>query len=110
MAQTLEDRSLDTTDAAESAHRVWLEPSPRWVRVYFGNVSVADSRRVMLLYETNHLPVYYFPIADVRLDLLRPTDHHTHCPYKGDASYWSVTVGGRIAENAVWGYPQPIAG
>ena len=86
-----------------------LESSPRRVRAIFNNETIADSTRVMLLHETKHVPVYYFPIGDVRMDLLAPTDKKTHCPLKGEASYWSVTVGERVAENAVWGYPNPIA-
>jgi uncharacterized protein (DUF427 family) len=90
------------------AHVIWWEDSPRRVRVMFGNEIVADTRNAKLLHETGLLPMYYFPEADVRKDLLEPTDHHTHCPFKGDASYWSVRVGERVAENAVWGYPQPL--
>ncbi len=89
-------------------HRVWTEPCQRRVRVFFGGQPVADSTRVLYLFETGHLPVYYFPRDDVRFDLLKPTDHHTHCPYKGDASYYSVVAGERRAENAVWAYPEPI--
>jgi uncharacterized protein (DUF427 family) len=69
---------------------------------------VADSKRVLLLRETGHLGVYYFPMDDVRMDLFVATDKHTHCPYKGDASYWSIDVDGRRAENAVWAYEDPI--
>src|SRR5262245_56042860 len=64
---------------------VAVEDSPRRVRVFFNNQVIADSRRVKLLHETRHLPVYYFPLEDVRQDLLIPTEHTTHCPYKGDA-------------------------
>jgi len=89
-------------------HKVEVEPSPRWVRVRFGGETIVDSKHVLLLRETNHLPVYYFPPQDVRMDLLIPTDHHTHCPYKGDASYWAVKVGDRVSENAVWSYLDPF--
>jgi len=89
-------------------HALYLEDSPRRVRVVFGGETIADSRSVKLLHETGHLPVYYFPQRDVRMDLLDATDHTTHCPFKGDASYWSVKVGDRVAENAVWGYPEPL--
>jgi uncharacterized protein (DUF427 family) len=88
-------------------YKVFLEPSPRRVRVQFNGAWIADSTNAQLLYETRHLPVYYFPRADVRMDLLAPTDHHTFCPYKGKASYWSIRVGDRTSENAVWGYPDP---
>ncbi|HTX00486.1 MAG TPA: DUF427 domain-containing protein, partial [Acidimicrobiales bacterium] len=94
---------------ASDAHRVWVEPNARRVRVFFEGVAVADSTATSYLFETGHLPVYYFPRDDVRFDLLEPTDHTTRCPYKGDASYWSVVVGDRRAENAVWGYPDPLA-
>ncbi|HXW80011.1 MAG TPA: DUF427 domain-containing protein [Acidimicrobiales bacterium] len=94
----------------EDGYHVWVEPNPRRVRVFFGHEAVADSTNVLYLFETNHLPIYYFPRADVRFDLLQPTGHHTHCPYKGDASYYTVVVGDRRVENAVWAYPEPIAG
>jgi uncharacterized protein (DUF427 family) len=89
-------------------HTLYLEDSPRRVRVMFDGQTVADSRSVKLLHETALLPVYYFPEEDVRMDLLEQSDHSTHCPFKGDASYWSVRVGDRVAENAVWSYPEPI--
>jgi uncharacterized protein (DUF427 family) len=88
-------------------YKVLLEPSPRRVRVNFNGEVVADSTNAHLLFETKHLPVYYFPPGDVRLDLMAPTEHHTFCPYKGKASYRTVRVGDRVAENAVWGYPDP---
>lgn len=91
-------------------HGVAIEDSPRRVRVVVQNEVIADSRRVKLLHETRHLPVYYFPLADLRQDLLIPTAHTTRCPYKGEARYWSVQVGDRLIENAVWNYPHPIAG
>jgi uncharacterized protein (DUF427 family) len=92
-----------------ASHRVWTEPNGRRVRVFIGGQAVADSERTVYLFETGHLPVYYFPRSDVRFDLLEPTGHHTHCPYKGDASYYSVVVGDRRADNAVWAYPQPLS-
>lgn len=89
-------------------HRVAIERSPKRVRVMVGGETIADSLATMLLLETDHSPVYYFPLSDVRTALLRATDHHSHCPFKGDASYWSVVAGGRRIENAVWSYPQPL--
>lgn len=85
-----------------------VEPSPRWIRVKFGGETIADSKRVLLLHERGHLPVYYFPESDVRKDLLVRTEHSSYCPRKGDASYWSIQVGDRLAENAVWSYQSPI--
>jgi uncharacterized protein (DUF427 family) len=89
-------------------HVLYLEESPKRVRVMFGGEVVADSRHAKLLHEAGLLPVYYFPMEDVRTDLLEESDHTTQCPFKGDASYWSVKAGDRVAENAVWGYPEPI--
>jgi uncharacterized protein (DUF427 family) len=88
-------------------YRILFERSPRRVRVQFGDATIADSTAAHLLFETRHLPVYYFPKKDVRFDLLTATDHHTYCPYKGEASYWTIRAGGREAENAVWGYQKP---
>ncbi len=89
-------------------YKVVIESSPRRVRVVFNGETVADSSAMKMMHETRHLPVYYFPADDVRMDLLEKTDHTTHCPHKGDASYWSVRVGDRVAENAMWSYEDPI--
>ena len=110
MARALGDEAMRGIKSAATGERVRVEPSPRRVRVMFNNETVADSKRVMLLHEAKHLPVYYFPRDDVRMDLLIPSDKKTHCPFKGEASYWSIEVGDRTAEDAVWGYPEPIAG
>src|SRR5438552_6554429 len=91
-------------------HRVEVEPSPRWVRVQFNGEMIASSKHALMLRETGHLPVYYFPQADVRMDLLTPTDKHSTCPYKGLASYWTITVGDRVAADAVWSYLAPLPG
>jgi uncharacterized protein (DUF427 family) len=87
---------------------IWFEDSPRRMRALFAGETVVDSRHPKLLHEHGKLPVYYFPEDEVRMDLLEPSDRSTHCPWKGDASYWSVRVGDRMAENAVWSYPDPV--
>ena len=79
--------------AAPRDHALYLEPSPRRVRGVINGVTVVDSTDVALLHETGHLPVWYFPRADVRFDLLEATDRTTHCPFKGDASYWTIRAG-----------------
>ena len=107
MSQLIEDRTISR---GEGEHTVRLEPSGRRVRAYLGSVPVADSARVQLMFETGHLPVYYFPVEDVRMDHLRPTDHRTNCPYKGEASYYSATAGGKTSENAAWHYRVPLSG
>ena len=72
---------------------LYLEHTPRRVRVIVGDETVADSRRAFLLQESGLQPVYYFPPEDVREDLLERSDKHTHCPKKGDASYYTIRVG-----------------
>ena len=89
-------------------YKILFEASPRRVRVKFNGEIIADSTNAHLLFETRHLPVYYFPRSDVRMDRMTPTDHHTFCPYKGTASYWTIAVGDKVAENVVWGYPEPF--
>ena len=94
----------------EGPHRVEVEPTPRRVRVVFNGETIADSKRAVLLRESNLLPVYYFPPEDVRDEFLEPTDQHTRCPYKGEASYWKIRVGDRVSENTMWGYLDPLPG
>ena len=92
----------------KAGHRITFEASPRRVRVMFNGKTVADTLAASLMRETGHMPVYYFPPSDVRMDLLERTSHGSHCPYKGDASYWTLRVGERSAENAVWSYESPL--
>lgn len=81
--------------------------SAKRVRVEFNGATIADSQRALVVHETRLLPAYYFPAGDVRMDLLEKTDFHTHCPFKGNASYWSLKVDGQLAENAAWAYEDP---
>ena len=89
-------------------HPIAIKPATERVRVTFNGKVVADTRRALTLQEAGYAPVQYLPRADAKMDLLKPTAHHTHCPYKGDASYFSIEVGGRTTENAVWSYAQPF--
>jgi uncharacterized protein (DUF427 family) len=83
------------------------EASRRW-RVRFGSHVVADSDDALVLQEADYPPVVYFPREDVSMEYLSRTDHHTHCPYKGDASYYTLMMDGTFAENAVWTYETPF--
>lgn len=114
MTLTLADGPLATTPPTATnyridgpAHRLLFATFPRRVRATYADEVVLDTIRGRLLHESNQMPVLYVPTDDVRQDLLQATDHSTHCPFKGDASYWTVVVGERRAENAVWGYPDP---
>lgn len=84
-----------------------FRPLEARVRIEHAGEVIADSADARVLYELGHAPVYYLPGRDVRTGLLRSTDHHSHCPYKGDASYWSVDVAGVTLENVVWAYEDP---
>jgi uncharacterized protein (DUF427 family) len=99
--------TFNTTIDPPGALLFW-DPVPHRVRAIFAGETVVDSTNVKMLHETGHLPIYYFPEEDLRADLLEPSEHSTHCPVKGDATYRSIRAGGRVAENAVWAYPEPI--
>jgi uncharacterized protein (DUF427 family) len=86
------------------AHLLYLESYDRRMRAIKDGETVIDTTGGMLLYESNIHPVLYVPEDDVRQDLLTPSDHTTHCPFKGEASYWHVGS----AENAIWTYREPI--
>jgi uncharacterized protein (DUF427 family) len=88
-------------------HPITIEPNEKRVRVLFNGRVVADSGRALTLRETSLRPVQYIPRADVDMRLLVRSTHTTHCPYKGDAAYYSLRVDGRTAENAVWTYETP---
>ncbi len=89
---------------------LYLEPTPKRVRVVVAGETVADSRRAMLLHESGHQPIYYFPPADVRAELLERSDRHTYCPKKGEASYHTIRVGDHVVDAGAWYYPDPIDG
>lgn len=109
MNRALEDADGAIAGPAASAV-VRTEATVKRVRAVFGGETVVDSRRTLILFEKGHLPVYYFPIEDVRRDLLEPSPRRTTCPRKGEASYYTVRAGGRVAEHAVWHYTDPIPG
>lgn len=88
-------------------YEIRIEPVAKRVRVEFNGERIADSTRAVVLHETRHAPAYYIPAEDVRMELLARTDHATHCPFKGNASYWTVKAGGKAAENAAWAYEEP---
>jgi uncharacterized protein (DUF427 family) len=89
-------------------HPITITPSTKRVRVTFGGQVIADTTKALSLKEASYPAVLYIPRADAKMDLLKKTDHATHCPYKGDASYFSIQADGKAAENAVWSYEQPF--
>ena len=88
-------------------HPITIARNGKRVRVSFGGKVIADTTRALTLQEASYPPVNYIPRADVDMAALTPTAHASHCPYKGDASYFTISAGGRNAANAVWSYEQP---
>lgn len=89
-------------------HPIAISPNEGRVRVIFAGRTIADTTRALTLTEARYPPVYYIPREDADMALLGRTTHASHCPYKGDASYFSISVDGRTAANAVWSYEAPF--
>ncbi|QGZ66526.1 DUF427 domain-containing protein [Paraburkholderia acidisoli] len=88
-------------------HPITIEPAPARVVVKSGGRVIADTRRALALREASYPAVFYIPREDADLASLARTDHTSWCPYKGTASYYSITPGGERAGNAVWSYETP---
>jgi uncharacterized protein (DUF427 family) len=89
-------------------HPITLEPAKkRWRAMFAGHV-IADSNDALILQEANYPPVVYFPREDVAMEYMSRTERATHCPYKGDAAYYTLLMDGQFAENAVWTYEEPF--
>jgi uncharacterized protein (DUF427 family) len=88
-------------------HPIAITPNPNHVRVIANGVVIAETARALTLREASYPPVQYIPRADADMALLEKTERHTHCPYKGDASYFSVRAGGALLADAVWSYESP---
>ena len=106
MATTADTSSpeVENTSSQRSSYRFTFEPYPGRVVAMLNHEIIADSHRARVMKETRLPPVYYFPRDDVRMDLARAATHRTHCPFKGNASYWSFEVGEKRVENLMWGY------
>jgi uncharacterized protein (DUF427 family) len=89
-------------------HPISITPNPKRVRVTFAGKTIAETTRALTLQEANYPPVQYIPRADADMSLLSPTAQASHCPYKGDASYFTINAGGRESVNAVWSYAAPF--
>lgn len=109
MATPLSGTKMVSSFKARPDYQLIVEPAGQRIRVEFNGEAVADSDGVLVLRETRLAPTYYFPRVDVRVDLLERTDHITYCPFKGNAAYWTLVVGDRSAENAVWSYEDPYS-
>lgn len=88
-------------------HPITIAKNPARVIVRLAGKTVADTREALALHEASYAAVQYIPRKDVVMSLLERTDHTSHCPYKGDASYYSIPLGGARSVNAVWTYEAP---
>jgi adenylate cyclase len=93
----------------DAGYEIRYESSTRRVRVEYNGAWLADSARALVLHETRLAPAYYFPREDVQLALLEKSQRVTHCPFKGNASYWNVRAGSSLAADAAWSYQEPYA-
>ena len=91
-----------------SGHTITISPSDARVEVRLEGELLAATDHPVLLDETGLPTRYYLPREDVRMELLRPTSFHTTCPFKGEASYWSIDIDGRTHDGIVWSYETPI--
>lgn len=89
-------------------HPITITPNPRRVRVTAGNIVIAETSKALTLKEAKYPAVQYVPREDTNMALLERTDRVTHCPYKGDASYYSVKTDGKTLDNAIWTYETPF--
>ena len=90
-------------------HPIRIEPHRGRVRVHLGGRVVADTTRALTLFEASYPAVQYVPREDVDMTLFARSTHHSHCPYKGDASYYTIKAGDRTSANAAWTYESPIS-
>jgi uncharacterized protein (DUF427 family) len=89
-------------------HPITITVNPKRVRVLADGVVIADTTHALTLKEASYPAVQYVPREDANMSLFKRTDRVTHCPYKGDASYYSVVSGGKVLENAIWTYETPF--
>jgi uncharacterized protein (DUF427 family) len=89
-------------------HPITITPNPRRVRITAGDIVIAETTKALTLKEAKYPAVQYVPRQDANMALLERTDRVTHCPYKGDASYYSVKADGKTLDNAIWTYEAPF--
>jgi uncharacterized protein (DUF427 family) len=88
-------------------HPITVEPTRGRVIVTAGGKTIADTHKALTLREASYPAVQYVPLADIDRSLLQPSDNRSYCPYKGDASYYSIPAAGQSGVNAIWTYEAP---
>ena len=96
--------------AFEPGYVVFTMTSPKRLRIVVGNITVGDTIEALVMYESDHLPVYYFPMKDIKQEFLMASAHKTECPYKGVATHYSLNTGVTLVEDAGWRYLNPVPG
>jgi len=89
-------------------HPITISANPRRIRVTAGDTVIAETTHALSLKEASYPAVQYVPRGDAKMELLKRTERVTHCPYKGDASYFSIAADGKTIENAIWTYEKPF--
>ncbi|WP_441277876.1 DUF427 domain-containing protein [Tardiphaga sp. 172_B4_N1_3] len=89
-------------------HPITIAPAGKHIRVSAGGVVIADTTNALSLKEASYPAVLYIPRADANMDAVARTDRVTHCPYKGDANYYSIKTSEKVLDNAIWTYETPF--
>ena len=89
-------------------HPITITPNPKRVRVSADGVVIAETTHALTLKEASYPAVQYVPRSDANMALLARTERVTHCPYKGDANYFSIEANGKTLENSIWTYETPF--
>jgi uncharacterized protein (DUF427 family) len=117
MMRAMTSTSVERVTPGPGQESVWdyprpprMEPVPERIRVVVDGIEIADSTNAFRVLETAGAPVYYVPSEDVRMDLLRPTEHRTVCEWKGEATYHTLSLPTREIPNVAWSYPEPTPG
>ena len=88
-------------------HPITITANPKRIRVLADGIVIADTSKALTLKEASYPAVQYLPREDAQMELLQRTDRVTHCPYKGDANYFSIVADGKTLDNAIWTYEAP---
>lgn len=105
---------INRVESARGQESVWDYPRPpairgitKRIRIFFNNLVIVESVRVLQILETSHPPCYYIPPDDIQMQYLIGTSQRSFCEFKGQAHYWTIQIGERQSINAAWSYPDP---
>jgi len=101
-------RGVETMKLPGPDHPITITANPKRIRVTADGVVIAETTHALTLKEASYPAVQYVPRSDAKMDLLKRTERVTHCPYKGDANYFSITANGKTLDNAIWTYETPF--